>query len=180
MHLLQWFQNLATAGFFLHRETLEILDPNAQAVALLGSGRGLAASSGRLVLAGKGASETLRAILESIDSSPAAHAIKIDGDGHAVMRLERVGQSDLVAVLILSPHRSEVIWADTRAVFGLTPAEDRLVKQLMEGANIEQVSNDLDISIETARTHVRRSYLKIGVTNREQLFAALSPFRLRA
>lgn len=68
---------------------------------------------------------------------------------------------------------------DTGAIFGLTPAEDRLLKILMGGANAEDIADILGISIETVRTHLKRSYAKIGVANREQLFATMAAFRLR-
>jgi len=177
----RWFQNLVTPAFFIHKETLGVLDPNARAVAFLNEGKGIALSkSGALALVGRGATEGLRTLLQALDTHPVAHAIELRDGGYAVLRLETVADSNLASVVILSPDRPQVIWADTCAIFGLTPAEDRLIKQLMGGANIEEISTDLGISIETARTHVRRSYLKIGVTSREQLFAAMSPFRLPA
>lgn len=179
LHLLQWFRNLSTPGFFMHRETLEVCDANTQGGALLGRSRSLSIVNGRLALTQKGAIERLRAALRDLDDAPQAHAIELDGD-HAVMRLEPMAGSEMVSVLVITQSPETHIWADTGSVFGLTPAEDRLVRQLVDGYNIDEVAERLKISVETARTHVRRAYLKIGVSSREQLFAALSPFRLPA
>lgn len=179
VHLLQWFRNLSTPGFFMHRDTLEVCDTNTQGAALLGGSRSLSVVGGRLVMAQKGATERLRLSLRDLDDAPKAHAIDLDGD-HAVMRLEPMAGSEMVSVLVLVQRPETHIWADTGSVFGLTPSEDRLVRQLVDGSNIDEVAERLNISVETARTHVRRAYLKIGVNSREQLFAALSPFRLPA
>ena len=48
----------------------------------------------------------------------------------------------------------------------------------MDGATAAEAASDLGISLETARTHVRRAYAKLNVSSREEMFARISPFRM--
>ena len=45
-------------------------------------------------------------------------------------------------------------------------------ESLLDGMTVDQTAGQLSVSVQTARTHVRRIYAKLGVSNREQLFAA--------
>jgi DNA-binding CsgD family transcriptional regulator len=49
----------------------------------------------------------------------------------------------------------------------------------MDGAGADAIARDVGVGIETVRTHIRRIYNKLGIGSREELFARLSPFRLR-
>lgn len=62
------------------------------------------------------------------------------------------------------------------AVFGLTPTEAMVVRELVAGRAVEALAKELAISRETARTHIRRIYTKLAVKSREELFARLRPF----
>lgn len=98
---------------------------------------------------------------------------------HVVLRVEKVPDAGLIAIQTFPTAGCDTLWADTGAIFGLTRAEVRLLKTLMGGANAEELTGILGISIETVRTHLKRSYAKIGVANREQLFATMGAFQLR-
>ncbi|EDX81340.1 transcriptional regulator, LuxR family protein [Brevundimonas sp. BAL3] len=157
-----------------------MLDANAAAIRLVDASDELALSGGKLVVRGKAAAEQFRRFVCSLDGAPEIHMV---GDHHRplLMRVERVDETDVIAVQLfpIAQDEDQSLWANMGVIFGLTPSEDRLIKLLVGGANIKTLSEDLGISVETARTHVRRSYLKIGVSNREQLFAAVAPYRLK-
>lgn len=180
LHLSRWFANHAIACLFLSAQTLEVLDANAAAIRLVDASDELALSGGKLVVRGKAAAEQFRRFVCSLDGAPEIHMV---GDHHRplLMRVERVDETDVIAVQLfpIAQDEDQGLWANMGVIFGLTPSEDRLIKLLVGGANIKTLSEDLGISVETARTHVRRSYLKIGVSNREQLFAAVAPYRLK-
>lgn len=177
--LSRWFTSQSVACVIVSAETLDIIEANAAASRLLSAPGDLSRNGDRLVLGGVAASDRFRLFLAGLNAVPGVYVVG-SSDDRTLLRVERIEKSNLIAVHIVTPDHGDGLWADTRAIFGLTPAEDRLIKRLIGGANIEEISEDLNISIETARTHVRRSYLKIGVNNREQLFAALAPFRLSA
>jgi DNA-binding CsgD family transcriptional regulator len=69
------------------------------------------------------------------------------------------------------------LWADINAALGLTRSEARLLHYLLDGRTVDEAAVDLTISVQTARTHVRRIYAKLGVSNREQLFATALRYR---
>jgi DNA-binding CsgD family transcriptional regulator len=53
----------------------------------------------------------------------------------------------------------------------LTPTEERVVLRLEEGRSLRDAANDLGISYETARTHVKRIMQKLGVRSQAALVA---------
>ena len=65
-----------------------------------------------------------------------------------------------------------------RAYFGITQAEDRVLQQLLKGDNVERCAANLELSIDTVRSHVRQLYTKMNVSSREALFHAVMPFRV--
>ncbi|MFN3931003.1 MAG: helix-turn-helix transcriptional regulator [Brevundimonas sp.] len=161
-------------------DTLEIVDMNPSARRMLEAGGGVSAAGGRLVLGGKQSTERFRTFVDGLGEGPAAYATSGGSNAdHVVLRVEKVPDAGLVAIQTFPTALEDTLWADTRAIFGLTKSEERLLRALMGGANAEELAGVLGISIETVRTHVKRSYAKIGVANREQLFATMASFRLR-
>lgn len=76
------------------------------------------------------------------------------------------------------PQEHESQYAGYRAYFGFTPAEERVLQQLLGGHNVEKCAENLDVSVDTVRSHVRQVYAKMNISSREALFHALMPFRL--
>ena len=66
--------------------------------------------------------------------------------------------------------------ADLRAAFGLTPTESRVAYHLICGLTAEETAQELGISLETVRTHIKRAYAKLDVSSREAFFHRLTPF----
>jgi len=67
-----------------------------------------------------------------------------------------------------------------RRLFGLTPAESRLAGILMKGKSLAQAAEELDSSIATVRTHLKRIFSKTGTCRQPQLvyllLTSLAPF----
>jgi len=183
-HLVEWFRRSSRPTFFLRPDSLEVYDLNPSARAMLETRGPLFLVGNRLRLAGgRQAMEKFQTFLAGLATRPRAHAVR-HGDDHVVLKVKPLPNTGFVAIQVFPAQGTpasggDALWADTRAAFGLTPAEDRLLKMMVEGANAEELAIRLGISIETVRTHVRRAYAKLGVVNREQLFATLSAFRLR-
>jgi DNA-binding CsgD family transcriptional regulator len=68
------------------------------------------------------------------------------------------------------PDRGELL----RQLYGLTPAETRLAAALANGSTMEQAAGALDISIHTARTHLKRLFEKTGTRRQSQLVRLIS------
>ncbi|MGH7486728.1 MAG: helix-turn-helix transcriptional regulator [bacterium] len=56
-------------------------------------------------------------------------------------------------------------------IFGLTPAETRLLQYLLSGANLTEAATALGVTEATARTHRNHIFTKTGVSRRTDLLA---------
>lgn len=54
-----------------------------------------------------------------------------------------------------------------------TPAESRVAVKLMEGESVEEAAGELDISLNTARTHVKRLFEKTETHRHRELLRVL-------
>ena len=61
-----------------------------------------------------------------------------------------------------------------REFFKFTEAQSRLALALWGGTGIKEAAETLSISINTARTHLRSIYSKVGVENHAELMAVLT------
>jgi DNA-binding CsgD family transcriptional regulator/PAS domain-containing protein len=60
------------------------------------------------------------------------------------------------------------------ASFGLTPAETRMLDRLAAGATFREAAEVLDISANTAKTHLARIFSKTGVSRQKDLIALIN------
>lgn len=71
-----------------------------------------------------------------------------------------------------------VNWARTRDAFGLSPRELDVVHLVISGHKQAAIASELDLSVGTVKTYVRRTYRKLRVCNRSELTLALWSFAL--
>jgi len=64
-------------------------------------------------------------------------------------------------------------WAKLADALALSPRQAEIVQLLCDGHKNYSVAQALGISPETVRTHVRRLYGKLGVTDRTELLCLL-------
>lgn len=81
------------------------------------------------------------------------------------------GKSCPAAVIFISDPEQEAQAPQevVRQLFGLTPAETSLALLLANGLTLQEASEDLDISRNTARAHLRSIFSKTGVTRQTML-----------
>jgi DNA-binding CsgD family transcriptional regulator len=60
------------------------------------------------------------------------------------------------------------------AVHGLTPREREVTELLIAGADPHDVAGQLNLSVHTIRSHVKTIFVKLGVSSRAELTAALA------
>jgi FixJ family two-component response regulator len=78
------------------------------------------------------------------------------------------------AVFISDPHRRvETAEELLCRLYGLTPTEARLTAMLMQGMSLEDAVPELGISINTARTHIKRVFGKTGTARQGDLISLL-------
>jgi len=64
--------------------------------------------------------------------------------------------------------------AKLREFYQMTPAEAGFVNEFMRTANIDEAAQSRKISLNTARSHLRKVYAKVGVKNKADLIRVLS------
>ena len=63
---------------------------------------------------------------------------------------------------------------ELKTYFGLTDAQAKVAVRMYTSNNIKTVANDLKISINTARSHLRSIYEKMGAKNQSELVSTLT------
>jgi DNA-binding CsgD family transcriptional regulator len=96
-------------------------------------------------------------------------------DAPGAMRVSWVLADDVgTALVILDDIRPLADRVEHAAqVFGLSPVQFRVALAVSDGKSLVEVAADFGISLNTARTHLRRIFEKTGVSNQPALVAAL-------
>lgn len=76
-------------------------------------------------------------------------------------RLERASIQEKLTVTEATEH------------YNLTKRESMILRRLMQGHNNNQISEELEISVNTLKKHVLNIYRKLNINNRVQLFKAI-------
>lgn len=164
---------------------------NRSAQALMARRDGLTVRAGQLVAPRKREAMSLRSLVAQVASrAPTAreqedHLVISRGADRPPLlltlfpvdrrRIEPDGQIDsLVAVLTKDPDGEEQgsICSFAEA-YGLTPAEERLITLLAEGHGLFDAARALGVTRNTARTHIRHVYGKLGVHRQADIIRLL-------
>lgn len=158
---------------------LDVLWTNAAALSLTARRGQVSLGDNRLILSPRRQEESLRAFLSDLGEQCGVWALQADEAW--LVRAEPIAPADAPPAWLLtwqSMHQADrYLWADVGAHLRLTRSETRILRSLLDGSTVDETAVQLAVSIQTARTHVRRIYVKLGVNNREQLFAAALPYR---
>lgn len=133
----------------------------------------------RLILSSRSEEEALRAFLRRLGEAPGVWMLRT-GPDRWLVHAEPITPPEAARAWLLtwrSAAPGRQLWADVGAALSLTAAETRVLTLLLDGVSIADVARRQGVTVETARTHVRRIYAKTGVTNRGELFAAALPYR---
>jgi DNA-binding CsgD family transcriptional regulator len=88
-----------------------------------------------------------------------------------------------VALFITDPERPPDSPLETLArLYGLTPAESRLLHKLMIGCTLEEAACQLQISVKTARSQMKRVFLKTDTSRQSEVLRLVlgSPAMVRS
>jgi DNA-binding CsgD family transcriptional regulator len=86
------------------------------------------------------------------------------------------GASDDVIGCTLRSANSQVELADLSQALGITPAQSGIVRRMILGSSLEQISDDTGLSITTVRTHLRNIYARLKISSRDELFRLCLPY----
>lgn len=163
-------------------DDLAILWSNIAGRSLLAQKRDLENRNGILATVDRSKQVALARFITRSEVAVSSWAFKrSDGDGHLLFRAQRIDWSDsgMFGVCFFgSGSEFHVRYADVDTAFGLTPAEHRVLLDMLEGYEADRLSEIHAVSIETTRTHIRNIYAKLQVRSREGLFHRLRPYRI--
>lgn len=78
-----------------------------------------------------------------------------------------------VALVLREVGRESIQMPDLSRLFGLTHMENQIVGLLLNGLSVAEIAKRQGNSELTVRTHLKRSYSKMNIRTKEQLFAKL-------
>jgi len=183
---------VATATVIVTRD-LHVLHVNAAAAQLMGEGRGLRLRNGKLIATRPADHAALEKALyqadgarNGVESPPPAIVIHEAESPPVLVQAYALAQPSFLAsahnagqcvlILTVGTRRFDSGVDAVLESFGLTIAEQRLVRCLLQGARLSSVAKSLNVSIETVRSQLKSAHGKIGVTRQSELVRVLSQY----
>jgi DNA-binding CsgD family transcriptional regulator/PAS domain-containing protein len=162
-----------------------IMHMNRRAEALLKSNGALSAGADGLRAPSSQQTARLRELIARTASTVAGNGqhpggvIQVQRSGHPALKLQiaplawpsgRTGGRPAVAIFLPEPERTAKPDPTLLgALLDLTPAEARLTAVIAGGGTIQQFANDAGVSLNTARTLLKRVFSKTGVCRQAEL-----------
>lgn len=91
----------------------------------------------------------------------------------AAVAANALADCQAIVVIVDPEERRTAPESFLQSGFSLTPTEAKLAARLATGASLEDVSNELQISRQTGRTHLTRIFAKLGIGGQSELVALL-------
>jgi DNA-binding CsgD family transcriptional regulator len=167
----------------------QLLHANRRARELLALVRDMREPSGLLSFADHRTQRAFQQALcrehaEHDDASPAGGFLVRDRSGALVARAaleplqRRSAGADAPPRFLVSLHRlprhARVAVATLQSLYGLTPSEARVVAQVVAAASVPELAEQLELSRNTVKTHLRHAFRKCEVSNLAQLTALVA------
>lgn len=119
----------------------------------------------------------LRFVGEQGDTALACYLVRGDSLSPAMLRAVEMDESDPrphCALIAARPEAGEEALDIFRNALGLTPAEARLAARLRFGMSLKEASEELGISVNTARNQLKSVFDKLGVNRQADLVRHLT------
>lgn len=159
-----------------------LLWANDAAMALFTAGEHLVIKDGVLTSIDKVQAPRIRAFFEQLTHVSDGRICKSAEGVSLILRAHILTLKDGSSAIALSMFSTEpggrFIWTDFGEAFKLTRSEVEVAKRILDGAIADEVAEDLNVSVETVRSHIRSLYGKLSINSRERLFAVISPYRI--
>jgi len=182
--------NLLSTGMALVDRDCRLLLANRSATRLLDMGDGLTLSHGRIGATRRQQLEQLRDLVDSACSTAERDAeddtfagvMTIDRDENVrplsimvapvQLSAEAEGNSQVAAIFIRDLEvRQSVPPGVLAKLFGLTPAEARVVVELVKGKRPQEVADDLSVSLNTVRNQLKQIFSKTDTGRQSELIS---------
>ena len=177
--------NLLSTGMILVARDCRILMANRSASRILQQGQGLTMIDERLAAVNRDQARTLRQLIENVCTG--VHEAGVP----AVMSIERADTSRPLSLMVAPLHfehqsdessvaaifirdlgvRQSVSAEMLGKLFGLTPAEARVVVELVKGKRPQEVAEDLGVSLNTVRNQLKQIFSKTNTGRQSELIS---------
>ncbi len=181
-------------GIMVFGQQGQLIYVNAEAKRIIQGDNGINAAEGQLLLGCDIAKSMIDDFLEraraqeDTERGPVTQGIRIEReDGHGAFQLllfsvpckasrAALNPDEALAVgIVHDPSNGVLPGSDLLAVFfGLTPAEADLTRALCSGLSVQEIAEELSVSVHTARTHLRNIFAKVGVHSQHALVQRIS------
>lgn len=166
---------------------------NTAATQILQSGSGLRLNAGQIEATDGADNKRLRALINGVTKEKAATDAALEDGGALLLSQSSVSRSISLFVSPL-PSTDALAEPDSRAaaifisnpdrltrndvkslgnLYGLTPTEARMATHIAAGLSIEMSAEEMGVTRETARTHLKRIFGKTGTNRQGELVALL-------
>lgn len=153
---------------------------NSSAATLMNESSSVAHRNGRIRPRDRRVEGELRTFVEHATSEVSAQCLSDPRSGEQVVvtaiRLPSPWEHLVGMTLQRASEDFSVRLANLEQALGLTRTEARVAHHLFCGRTAEETAEDLHVSLDTVRTHIKRTYAKLGVSSREHFFHKLTPF----
>ena len=186
--------NSSPRGMIALSEDGTIEMANTQAELMLNQNDGISRRNNKLIFIDAATQENLKEYLSNLDTEVGADLPEMDWNmaarrqsGHTPYQII-IGSfklqnwhvesraSDRIAMVYLLDARNTIGPSDEqlKVFYGLTSAQSKVAAALYAGNNINEAAEALHISVNTARSHVRNIYAKVGVRTQSELLGLLA------
>ena len=124
----------------------------------------------RLMWQTTGAAVSAPILLPRLNSSPLlAYPARL-----SALSANALADCQAIVIFVDPDERRQAPEAILQSGFALTAMEAKLAARLATGLSLDDVSNELQISKETGRTHLKRIFAKMGIGRQSELVVLLS------
>lgn len=177
---LRWLEQDLRIRLIVDDE-LQIVWKNSAASSMLARGTDIELRSGKLATVNRAKQAELERFVVDSTNEGTWCLPKLDEDGHLIFTSQRLhwGDGGTQGIIIYNTGKGfRARYPDLGAAFGLTNSERKVITELLEGKDADQIARAGGVSVETIRSHVRNIYGKLEVNSREGLFYRLRPYRI--
>lgn len=172
-------------GIAIVSEDMTVLHMNAYAREILKHSRGLDCTNNRLSACDKKLDEKLRQLVTSA-ATKSREGLEDSSDAMFIKAPTIRDQVEVIATPVSSGNRADEVPCVVLYLFdaslnrqvsrevltrlyGLTLTEGKLVQLLVGGSTLDESAKNLDISVNTARTHLKHVFHKTGINRQAEL-----------